>query len=479
MSCDLTVFEKSRPGRLGSMPPESDCPAVNVEALIPQGMRRAQTPALPELSELDVMRHFISLSQKNFSVDTQFYPLGSCTMKYNPRVNEKVAALPGFTGLHPFSAAEAAQGALQLMYEMQTYLAEITGMEAVTLQPSAGAHGEVTALFTISSYFRHKGEKRTKVIVPDSSHGTNPASAALAGFEVVTIPSAPDGSVDLEALKAHLGPDVACLMLTNPSTLGLFETHIKEIAALVHGVGGLLYYDGANMNALMGLVRPGDMGFDLVHLNLHKTFSTPHGGGGPGSGPVGARGELVKFLPGPLAQKQAAGYCLEKQPQSIGRMRMFWGNFLVVVKAYAYIRALGAQGLRDASEAAVLAANYMRVRLKDVYHLPFDRHCMHEFVLSADTMKAQRGLHALDIAKGLLDRGFHAPTIYFPLIVEEALMIEPTETESLETMDAFIEAMLAVAECSEEELHACPKTLPVTRLDETKAARKPVLCWPE
>ncbi|MGM9997987.1 MAG: aminomethyl-transferring glycine dehydrogenase subunit GcvPB [Candidatus Bruticola sp.] len=474
-----TIFEKSHPGRLGTMPPESNCPAINITEVVPDNMLRQEALELPELSELEVMRHFVGLSQKNYSVDTQFYPLGSCTMKYNPRVNETAASLPGFTDLHPLSECEHAQGALQLMYELQESLAEITGMDAITLQPSAGAHGEVTALFTIASYFRALGQERRIIIVPDSSHGTNPASAALAGFEVVTIPSAPDGSVDLEALKAHMSSQVAALMLTNPSTLGLFETHIEEICRILHEAGGVVYYDGANMNALMGIARPGDMGFDMVHLNLHKTFSTPHGGGGPGSGPVGAKGKLAEFMPGPIVVKAEGSYTLRRTEHSIGRVRMFWGNFLVLVKALAYIRSLGAEGLRQASRLAVLAANYMRVRLQGTYKLPFERLCMHEFVLSASELKEKRGLHALDIAKGLLDKGFHAPTIYFPLIVEEALMIEPTETESKEVMDEFIEAMLQIASCeSGETLHNVPKNLPVTRLDETKAARKPILRQP-
>lgn len=479
MTSSQTLFEKSRPARLGTMPPLGASQSADLTELIPANMLRAKAAGLPELSELDVMRHFVGLSQKNYSVDTEFYPLGSCTMKYNPRVNETAAALPGFTELHPFAPSGSCQGALQLMYQLQGYLAEITGMEKVTLQPSAGAHGEVTALFMVSRYFHDKGEKRTRVIVPDSSHGTNPASAALAGFSVTTIPSAADGSVDLVALERELDNTVACLMLTNPSTLGLFERNIEKIAELVHKVGAVVYYDGANMNALMGLVRPGDMGFDLVHLNLHKTFSTPHGGGGPGSGPVGARGDLVKYLPGPTVVKADHGFELEQAPNSIGRVRMFWGNFLVLVKAYAYIRTLGANGLRKASEMAVLAANYMRVKLQGKYVLPFDRPCMHEFVLSASALKNAKDVHATDVAKALLDRGFHAPTIYFPLIVEEALMIEPTETESLETMDEFIQAMLEIADEPSEKLHQLPVTLPVTRLDETQAARKPVLIWPE
>ncbi len=476
-----TLFEKTQPGRCGVAAPKywSDEQLAQVMADVPEDMRRAEPAKLPELSQLDVTRHFMGLSQLNYSVDTQFYPLGSCTMKFNPRINEKVAALPGFANVHPLAPASLCQGSLRLMYELQGYLGEITGMEAVTLQPAAGAHGEVTALFMISRYFHDLGQPRTKVIVPDSSHGTNPASAALAGFQVVTIPSAPDGSVDLEALKANLDESVACLMLTNPSTLGLFESKIEAITELVHGVGGLVYYDGANMNALMGLVRPGDMGFDLVHLNMHKTFSTPHGGGGPGAGPVGARGKLVDYLPGPIVKKDGEAYKLVKAEHTIGRVRLFWGSFAVLAKAYAYIRTLGGAGLREASEMAVLAANYMRLRLQDYYEVPFNKFCMHEFVLSANNLKAAKGVHATDVAKGLLDRGFHAPTIYFPLIVEEALMIEPTETESLETLDAFCEAMIAIAQEDAETLQACPTTLPVTRLDETQAARKPVLSWPE
>lgn len=475
-----TLFEKSHPGRLGTMPPQSDCPPIKEAELIPASMLRQEPLQLPELSELEVMRHFVGLSQKNYSVDTQFYPLGSCTMKYNPRVNETVAALPGFTNIHPLTEGEHVQGALQLMYELQESLAEITGMDSITLQPSAGAHGEVTALFTIASYFRSLGQERHIIIVPDSSHGTNPASAALAGFEVVTIPSAADGSVDIEALRANMSPQVAALMLTNPSTLGLFEAHIEEICRILHEAGALVYYDGANMNALMGIARPGDMGFDMVHLNLHKTFSTPHGGGGPGSGPVGAKGKLAAFLPGPIVAKTDQGFALGKAEKTIGRVRLFWGNFLVLVKAYAYIRSLGAEGLRQASRLAVLAANYMRVRLKGAYQLPFDRICMHEFVLSAAELKKTKGLHALDIAKALLDKGFHAPTIYFPLIVEEALMIEPTETESKEVMDEFIAAMLDIAAHeSGQSLHDVPRNLPVTRLDETKAARKPILQQPK
>lgn len=471
-----TIFEKSQPGRLGVMPPLSDVPLPSQPPMWPSGMGRQEAPPLPELSELDVLRHFVGLSRKNYSVDTQFYPLGSCTMKYNPRLNERMAALPGFTQLHPLSDPQQAQGALELMYSLQEALGEITGMEAVTLQPAAGAHGELTALMVMAAYFRSRGEERHLVLVPDSSHGTNPASAALAGFQVVTLPSAANGLVDMLALESHLGPQVACLMLTNPSTLGHFETQIEEICELCHRHGALVYYDGANMNALLGLARPGDMGFDMVHLNLHKTFSTPHGGGGPGSGPVGARGPLVDFLPGPLVAKGERGYHFMTPSQSIGRVRTFWGNFGVLVKAWAYIRHLGAPGLKAASLHAILAANYLQELLKEAYDLPYPGRCMHEFVLSAHNLKAEKGIKALDVAKGLLERGFHAPTVYFPLIVEEALMIEPTETEDVETLEAFAQAMLEIArQETAEDLHQAPRHLPVSRLDEALAARRPVL----
>ncbi|MCE7871602.1 glycine dehydrogenase subunit 2 [bacterium CPR1] len=474
---EATLFEKSSPGRRGCHPPSGGVALVDPVAVLGAELVRETPPALPELGELQVLRHFMRLSQLNFSIDTNFYPLGSCTMKYNPRVNEVTARMPGFARLHPMQPMEAAQGALELMHNLQNDLQEITGMDGFTLQPAAGAHGELTALFMAAAYFRDRGEKRTRVVVPDSSHGTNPASAALAGFEVITIPTNAAGDVDLEQLKQHLNNEVACLMLTNPSTLGLFEQHIVEVARLVHEAGGLLYYDGANMNALLGVARPGDMGFDLVHLNLHKTMSTPHGGGGPGAGPVGARGALVDYLPGPRSARQGEGFTFETPSKSIGRVRMFWGNFLVLVRAYTYIRHHGPEGLREVAEGAVMAANYLRARVKDAFDMPYDRLCMHEFVLSARTMKEKKGVRAMDVAKRLLDYGFHAPTVYFPLCVEEALMIEPTETETLETLDSFAEALLKIAQEDVALVTTAPHTTPVGRADEARAARKPILRW--
>jgi glycine dehydrogenase subunit 2 len=453
-------------------------PEVEPGRVLPAGMLRQRPPALPEMPELAVLRHFTRLSALNYSVDTHFYPLGSCTMKYNPRVNERAARLPGFAGLHPLQPAESVQGALELMGQLQDFLAEITGMDAVSLQPAAGAHGELTALLMAAAWFRDQGQRRTRVIVPDSSHGTNPASAALAGFEVVTVPSDQRGDIDLEKLRAALGPEVAVLMLTNPNTLGLFETRIGEVARAVHDCGALLYYDGANMNALLGVARPGDMGFDMVHLNLHKTFSTPHGGGGPGAGPVGARGPLADYLPGPRAQAGDEGWRLVDAPRSIGRMRAFWGNFLVLVRAYAYIRSHGPEGLRRVTEGAVLAANYLRSQVAPLFATPFDRRCMHEFVVSVRNLKEQRGVRAMDVAKRLLDYGFHAPTVYFPLIVEECLMIEPTETETLETLDAFAAALAQIVAEPAETVQSAPHSTPTGRLDEARAARRPVLSWP-
>jgi glycine dehydrogenase subunit 2 len=404
-------------------------------------------------------------------------------MKYNPKVNEAAASLPGFTSLHPLVSVEAAQGALELMYNLQEYLAEITGMDAVTLQPAAGAHGEYTGLAIIAAYHQSRGDlERRQVLVPDSAHGTNPASAAMAGLEVVQIPSDERGLVDLEALQAAVGPRTAALMLTNPNTLGLFESDIEAMAALIHAAGGLLYYDGANLNAIMGITRPGDMGFDVVHLNLHKTFSAPHGGGGPGSGPVGVKKHLAPFLPVPVVARDDAGrYYLDyDRPQTIGRVRSFYGNFGVMVRAYAYIRTLGASGLKEASEQAVLNANYMLARLRPYFKVPFDRVCKHEFVIAPLKEVNDAGVHTLDIAKRLLDYGFHAPTIYFPLIVHEAMMIEPTETEPKETLDAFCDALIAISKeavANPDLLHSAPHNTPVRRLDEVGAARNPVLRW--
>ena len=463
-----TCFEISHPGRRGADVPALDVPVR--EGLLPEEMRDAP-PALPELSEVEVVRHYTALTRRNHGVDNGFYPLGSCTMKYNPRMNEEAAAW--FGDLHPLADARDVQGALHLCHDLQRALCEVTGMDAMTLQPAAGAHGELTGLMLIRAYHRHKGElaQRRKILVPDSAHGTNPASAVMAGFEVVEVPSAPDGGVDIEALHGLAGPDTAALMLTNPNTLGLFDTRIETIAEIVHGAGGLLYYDGANLNAVMGIVRPGDTGFDVVHLNLHKTFSTPHGGGGPGAGPVGCKARLAPFLPTPVVVKTETGYALDSdRPLSIGKVKAFYGNFGVCVKAYAYILSLGGKGLREASEAAVLNANYIMHRLRDTYEIRFHRPCMHEFVLSTENIP---GLTATDVAKGLIDRGIHPPTIYFPLIVHEAMMVEPTESEAPETLDAFCEAMLELAGEPPEKLAAYPQTTPVGRPDQTLAARKP------
>jgi glycine dehydrogenase subunit 2 len=455
-----------------------DVPETSIENALPEGGVRKELP-LPEVSELDIVRHFKHLAHQQYSVDGNFYPLGSCTMKYNPKVNERIAGLRGFTALHPFQPEETVQGALALMYELQEYLAEIAGMDAVTLQPVAGAHGEYTGVAIIKAYHESRGDDARKVIlVPDSAHGTNPATAGRLGYDIQKIPSNERGLVDIDALKGLLGPHVAGLMLTNPNTLGLFESNAVTICNMVSESGALLYCDGANMNAIMGKARPGDMCFDVMHFNLHKTFSTPHGGGGPGSGPVAVKEYLRPFLPAPVVEKVGDKFVLNSdKPQSIGRVHSFYGNFLVMVKAYAYIRSLGAKGLREASEIAVLNANYMMAKLKDVYPVPYDRHCMHEFVATADEHK-KRGVKALDIAKRLLDLGFHAPTIYFPLIVHEAMMIEPTESESKETLDAFIDAMLQIDRESKEDpemVEHAPYTLPVKRLDEVAAARKPKL----
>ncbi len=476
------IFERSVAGREGFSLPGLDLPAVDVDQLIPQALRRQELD-LPEVSELDVVRHFTRLSQKNFSVDTQFYPLGSCTMKYNPKVNEEAARLPGLTEVHPLQDGAEVQGMLELLYDFERYLCAIFGYEAFTLQPAAGAHGELTALMMIKAYHGSKGQgSRVKVIIPDSSHGTNPASAALCGFEPVVIKSNSRGNIDLEALKKAAGEDTAGLMLTNPNTLGLFDEHITEVAEIVHRAGGLLYYDGANANAILGVCRPADLGFDLAHFNLHQTFSTPHGGGGPGSGPVGATKDLAPFLPVPRVVKNGPNFEFRVSdfPKSIGRVHSFNGNINVIVKAYAYIRSLGAAGLKRVSEQAVANANYMMGRLKDYYYLPYDRTCQHEFVISAKWQKEKYGVRALDIAKRLIDYGFHPPTVYFPLIVEEALMIEPTESESKETLDSFCDAMIKIAkecETDPELVHSAPHTAPLRRLDETRAAREPNLCY--
>lgn len=475
------IFEKSVAGRVGFSLPPCDVPEKDVSQLLPPGLLRREAPALPEVSEGDVIRHYVNLSLLNHSVDNGFYPLGSCTMKYNPKVNETVSRLPGFARLHPLAPEKSAQGALQLTYELEQYLAEITGMDAVTLQPVAGAHGEYTGLKLIVAYHKARGDsKRQIILVPDSAHGTNPASAAMVGMDIVQVASDENGCVSLDDLRAKVDDRVAALMLTNPNTLGLFDVNIAEIAEIVHEAGGLLYYDGANANAILGKVRPGDTGFDVVHLNLHKTFATPHGGGGPGSGPVGVKAKLIPYLPTPRVVKEKGFYCLDFDcPESIGKVHSFYGNFGVNIKAYAYIRLMGPRGLEKVSEDAVLNANYIQARLKEVYHLEYDRLCMHEFVLSAKKQKPH-GVHTLDIAKRLLDFGVHPPTIYFPLIIDEAIMIEPTETEGKETLDYFIDAMLQIAQEAEktpEKVTNAPHTTPVSRLDEVGAARNPVLRW--
>ncbi|WCM63999.1 aminomethyl-transferring glycine dehydrogenase subunit GcvPB [Paenibacillus polymyxa] len=473
------IFELSRPGRIAYSLPECDVPRRPVAELLPDYALRSEPAALPEVYEVDVIRHYTALSRRNFGVDNGFYPLGSCTMKYNPKVNEDVARYTGFAKIHPYQPEESIQGAMELLHTLQNDLAALTGMDAVTLQPAAGAHGEWTGLMMIRSYHEARGERRIKVLVPDSSHGTNPASATVAGFETVTLPSTPEGLVDLDALRQAVGNDTAALMLTNPNTLGLFEKQITDIAAIVHDAGGLLYYDGANSNAIMGITRPGDMGFDVVHLNLHKTMSTPHGGGGPGAGPVGVKQRLIPYLPKPIVVRDPQGvyHWDREQGDSIGRVKAFYGNFGILVRAYAYIRSYGPDGLKRVSECAVLNANYMMHRLAPHFDLPYPGHCKHEFVMSGRGLK-KFGVRTLDVAKRLLDFGYHPPTIYFPLNVEECIMIEPTETESKETLDAFVDTMIHIAREAEENpelvLNA-PYTTPVTRLDETTAARKPVL----
>ncbi|SDM81008.1 glycine dehydrogenase subunit 2 [Fictibacillus solisalsi] len=473
------IFELSKEGRVGYSLPALDVPEADLGSLLPDDYVRTEPAELPQVSELQIMRHYTALSKRNHGVDSGFYPLGSCTMKYNPKINEDVARYAGFAQIHPLQEEETVQGAMEMMYNLQTSLAEITGMDEVTLQPAAGAHGEWTGLMMIRAYHEANGDqKRTKVIVPDSAHGTNPASATVAGFDSITVKSDDRGLVDLDDLRRVVGEDTAALMLTNPNTLGLFEEHILEMAAIVHEAGGKLYYDGANMNAIMGYTRPGDMGFDVVHLNLHKTFTGPHGGGGPGSGPVGVKKDLIPFLPKPVLMKKGEGFTFEyDRPQSIGRVKPYYGNFGINVRAYTYIRTMGPIGLKQVSEYAVLNANYLMRRLEPHFDLPFTQHCKHEFVLSGKRQK-KLGVRTLDMAKRLLDFGYHPPTIYFPLSVEEAIMIEPTETESKETLDEFIDAMIQIAKEAEESpevVQEAPHSTVVKRLDEAMAARKPVL----
>ena len=469
------IFERSVPGRRCSVVPASDVPAAE----LPQELRRKAPLHLPELSETDLSRHYTELGKQVYGVNDGFYPLGSCTMKYNPSVNEEAAALPGFTGIHPLQPADTAQGCLQVLWEAEKALNEVTGMQGMTFQPAAGAHGEFTGLLLIKAYHQSRGDTaRTKIIVPDSAHGTNPASAVMAGFEVVNIPSNAQGGVDLEALRAAVGTDTAGLMLTNPNTLGIFDPNILQITSIIHQAGGLCYYDGANLNAVMGHARPGDMGFDVVHLNLHKTFSTPHGGGGPGAGAVGVKEPLLPFLPDDHVIRTENGWALQKAPQSIGRIKAFAGNFLVIVRALCYIHMLGGNGMREASENAVLNANYLRTLLAPHCKVATEGLCMHEFVLDVSDIKKETGVSAMDIAKAMLDKGMHAPTMYFPLIVHEALMFEPTETESKETLDeagAVVAALLDSAAGHADELHAAPQHTPISRPDEVNAARKPVL----
>jgi glycine dehydrogenase subunit 2 len=473
------IFEKSQSGRQAIVLPKLDVPSSKNP--IPKQFLRSTPPALPEVGELEAVRHFTNLSYLNHCIDKGFYPLGSCTMKYNPKVNDAMAALPGFREIHPHQPIEQVQGALELMYKLQKTIAEIVGLPAVTLQPAAGAHGELTGLLLIKAYFDAKGEKNRKtVIVPDSAHGTNPATATMAGYNVVEIKSNSRGLVDLEALKAALGPDTAALMLTNPNTLGLFEEEIQQVQKAVHEAGALLYYDGANLNAIMGLVRPGDMGFDVCHLNLHKTFSTPHGGGGPGGCAVAVRDRLEPFMPKPTVEYDGKRYFLNwDRAQSIGKVKGFYGNFGILVRAYAYVLAHGREGLCQVSRDAILSANYVRSRLKRNFNDPFEQPCMHEFVISGSIQKA-RGVSTLNIAKRLLDFGVHAPTVYFPLLVPEAMMIEPTETETKQVLDQFVDIMISIDEeskTSPDTVRNAPHTTPVRKIDEATAARKPNLRW--
>jgi glycine dehydrogenase subunit 2 len=472
------LCELSKPGRRAARLPACDVPEQKIADLLPAEAVAPAPPALPELSEPQIVRHFVNLSTLNMSVDTHFYPLGSCTMKYNPKRNERAAAMTGIADLHPYQPEETLQGMLALLYEMQEYLQEISGLEACSLQPAAGAHGEYTALLVAAAYFRDLNQARTKVLVPDNAHGTNPASAAMAGFQSITVKTTADGFVDMKDLAAKLDEEVAVMMITNPSTLGLFEPHMREIADKVHAVGGLIYLDGANMNAILGICRPGDFGADMQHYNPHKTFSGPHGGGGPGAGPICVTKKLGPYLPAPVVRKNSKQYFLDfGMPKSIGQVRSFFGNTGVLVRAYCYIRTHGPDGLRAVSENAVLNANYLLSRVKHILPVPQGNRCMHEFVASASTLKKEKGISAMDVAKRLLDYGFHAPTVYFPLTVPEAMMYEPTESESKETLDAFAEVLFRITEEATEVLHDAPHTTAVSRPDEVRAARQPILTW--
>ncbi len=498
------LFELSETGRRAHRLPACDVPERPARELLPAAMLAEAPPALPELPEPQVVRHFTNLSQLNMAIDTHFYPLGSCTMKYNPKRNERAARMPGFSDIHPYQPEETLQGMLQLLYELQEYLKEISGLPACSLQPAAGAHGELAALFVAAAYFRDNNEKRTKVLVPDSAHGTNPASATMAGFTTVTVKTTPAGVVDMDDFRQKLDDQIAVFMITNPNTVGIFEPNMREISDAVHAAGGLVYLDGANMNAILGIARPGDFGADMQHYNPHKTFSGPHGGGGPGAGPICVIEKLAPYLPAPVVvREEGSGFRVQNsdtdsslkseprtlnpcrfrldydRPKSIGRMRAFFGNVGVLVRAYCYIRTHGPDGLRRVSETAVLNANYLLSRVKHILPVPQGDRCMHEFVASAAKLKADRGITAMDIAKRLLDYGFHAPTVYFPLSVKESIMIEPTETEGKQTLDAFAETLFRVIEEDPDLLHEAPHTTPISRPDEVQAARQPVLSWKE
>lgn len=474
------LFELAQPGRRATLLPDCDVDAPPINELLPASMLAAQPPELPELAEPDVIRHFTNLSTLNMSIDTHFYPLGSCTMKYNSKRNERLASLPGLAQLHPYQPAETIQGMLQLLYELQQMLAEISGLPAVCLQPAAGAHGELTALLVASAYFKDQQQVRRKVLTPDSSHGTNPASAAMAGFETVTIRSTPAGLVDVDHLRENLSDDVAVFMITNPNTIGLFDVQVQEIADLVHQQGGLIYLDGANMNAILGITRPGDFGADMMHYNPHKTFSGPHGGGGPGAGPICVSEALEPYLPAPVVVRDGDDYQLDDdRPDSIGRVRSFFGNTGVLVRAYTYLRTHGPEGLKRVAENAVLNANYLLSRVKHILDVPHGDRCMHEFVASAEALAKSKGMKrpAMDIAKRLLDFGIHPPTIYFPLTVAEGMMIEPTETESKATLDEFAEILFRITEEEPALLQDSPHSTQISRPDEVQAARQPIMKW--
>jgi glycine dehydrogenase subunit 2 len=476
------LFEISVPGRRAHRLPACDVPVADAHALLPAGALADAPQPLPEVGEIDLVRHFVNLSGRNMSIDTNFYPLGSCTMKYNPKRHERLAALPGMADIHPLQSDESCQGVLAMLWEMQNLLAEIAGLDAVSLQPAAGAHGELTALLVAAAYFRDRGEQRPRVLIPDSAHGTNPASAATAGFDAVSVKSNASGLVDLDDLRSKLDERTAVFMITNPNTLGLFDVQIGAITEMLHGQGALVYLDGANMNAILGVTRPGDFGVDMMHYNVHKTFTGPHGAGGPGAGPIAVRAALTPYLPAPLVARteSATGPAFRldyDRPQSIGRVRSFFGNVGILLRGYCYIRTLGAAGLREVSENAVLNANYLLARVKAAFEVPYGDRCMHEFVASARALRRERKISAMDIAKRLLDFGYHAPTVYFPLVVPEAIMVEPTETESKETLDAFADTLRRIHDEDAEYLHDAPHTLGISRPDEVRAAKEPILRW--